>query len=69
MTSALTYTGPAVVCQNETIGAVAGATLGRGVAKILTAQGGAAIQACQEKKKAWGHDLIVIIKRNKVLHR
>lgn len=50
MTSALTYTGPAVICQNETIGAVAGAALGRWVAKILTAQGGAAVQACEEKK-------------------
>lgn len=68
MTSALTYTAATVVCQHETIGAVAGAALGRWVAKILTAQGGAALQACEEKK-ARGRNLIVIIKRTKVLQR
>lgn len=49
MTSVLTDTGATVVCQHETIGAVAEAALWRCMAEILTAEGGAAFQACEEK--------------------
>lgn len=49
MTSVLTDTCATVVCQYETIGAVAEAALWRWVAEILTAEGGTAFQACEEK--------------------
>lgn len=50
MSIVLTHTGATVVCQHETIGAVAEAALWRWVATILTAQGRAAFQTCEEKK-------------------
>lgn len=50
-TKALTDAGATVICYHETIGAVTGASLRRRVAEILTAQGGAAVQACEQKKK------------------
>lgn len=43
----LTYTGTTVVGYNEPIGTVANSTLRRRVAQVLTAQGGAALQACK----------------------
>lgn len=46
---ALTYTGAGVIGYNETIRTVARTSLRRRVAEVLTAQGGAALQACEQK--------------------
>lgn len=45
LTVIIVYTGAAVIGYNETIGAVAGSSFRRQVAEVLTAQGGALIQA------------------------
>lgn len=63
---ALTDAGAAVVCYHETIGAVTGASLRRRVAEILTAQGGAAVQACEPPPQK---NRITIIKQITVLLR
>lgn len=55
----LTHTGATVICQYETIGAVAEAALWRCVAKMLTAQGGAAFHAYGGKKNRWERNEIV----------
>lgn len=58
---ALTYTGAAVIGYNETIRTVASTSLRRRVAEVLAAQGGAALQACEQKNPI---NMMV-----KVLHR